>query len=42
LLKPDFKAINPGMIYKDPDLHAYSLLVMNIEEIENRTKQTAI
>lgn len=33
LLKPDFKSINPGMIYKDPDLHAYSLLVMNIKEI---------
>jgi len=33
LLKPEFKTINPGMIYKDPDLHAYSLLVMNIKEI---------
>jgi predicted nucleotidyltransferase component of viral defense system len=33
LLNPDFKTINPGMIYKDPDLHAYSLLVMNIKEI---------
>jgi len=27
LLKPDFKTINPRMIYKDPDLHAYSLIV---------------
>jgi hypothetical protein len=33
LLKPDFKSINPGTIYRDPDLHAYSLLIMNIEEI---------
>jgi len=33
LLKPEFKTINPGIIYKDPDLHAYSLLVMNIKEI---------
>ena len=33
LLKPDFKSINPGMIYEDPDLHTYSLLVMNIKEM---------
>ncbi len=32
-MKPDFRTINPGMVYKDPDLRTYSLLVMNIVEI---------
>ncbi len=32
-LKPIFKTINPGTIYNDPDLHVYSLLVMDEMEI---------
>ncbi|MDE1825889.1 MAG: nucleotidyl transferase AbiEii/AbiGii toxin family protein [Candidatus Micrarchaeota archaeon] len=32
-LKPAFKSINPSTIYKDPDLHTYSMLAMDMEEI---------
>ncbi len=33
MLKPMFKTINPGAIYRDPDLHTYSLLAMDESEI---------
>lgn len=32
-MEPVFKSVNPSMIYKDPDLYTYSLLIMNIEEM---------
>jgi hypothetical protein len=32
-LKPVFKTINPGILYRDPDLRPYSVLVMDIKEI---------
>ncbi len=32
-LKPVFKTINPGLVYSDPDLHTYSVLIMDPKEM---------
>lgn len=32
-LEPSFKTINPGPVYKDPDMRVYSVFVMKEEEI---------